>query len=820
MLLNGVKRWVRGCESRGRRNGRSARADEQKYRPNFETLEERLAPSVSFGTPTNFAVPRAHQVVTADFNNDGLSDMVVVAPQDVSSDGNTSPGGLTVLMNDRNHPGQFKQSYHCEINDPADNGVVVGRFHQDSPNLDIAFLDRSGNSVSMLRGSGDGTFVSEGSYTATPRDSGFGATAYPTCLVAGDFYGDGKLDIAVGRGRRSGAPFYGYACGIYTLRGNGDGTFQYPTSAYEYGIMNPLAMVTADFNGDGKLDIAVADHADYVGSRVLILHGNGDGTFEHVYMDDQRVWETTATAVPIPEFSSHAPNPLAIGDFDRDGQPDLAVATDEGVTVLLANDLHHWYTYGTDAYLPTALTVGDFNGDGKTDIAFADQEGVKMLEAADPANPYGLFYDSFMIAPRATSGGGTDSSLAVGYFNGDNAPDLAYTNDDGLAVALNQPPVTSLVVKPLNGFDTGAPGTFSGVVTAYDNFGDRVPYYTGTVHFTSTDPRALLPADYQFTSSDAGSHVFAFQLHTAGTQSVTAIDVAHPQIDPNWNASHLLSEQIPIIQYVSATFTVLGTITLQAPDTVFVGQRFSVTVTVMDASGTQPDASYRGTIILFSTDPTAQLPLPYRFTAADHGVHTFTGLILNFDPSVYTGPGIDPALSLFAAGTAKWWAVGYFYGGSTAIDVDAAPTRAILRSSPLSDFYATDTAKKMLGGVDLFPVHTLVDNAAGANALQRMVPRFPTVKSEPVQVILPVEKAKLPLSGTTFLPVSTALPIDKATAIVNQPLSTDLAARQIVRVPAAHKARPQAARADALAERRLNKPSHWDYIFDPDLPIG
>src|SRR5262249_38052800 len=73
-----------------------------------------------------------------------------------------------------------------------------------------------------------------------------------------------------------------------------------------------------------------------------------------------------------------------------------------------------------------------------------------------------------------------------------------------------------------------AGATFPLVVTAYDDAGQPVTDYTGTIHFSSSDPKAVLPADYTFKSSDHGSKTFnSVALTTAGTWSLTVTDVAN-----------------------------------------------------------------------------------------------------------------------------------------------------------------------------------------------------------------------------------------------------------------------------------------------------
>src|ERR1039457_6315780 len=125
--------------------------------------------------------------------------------------------------------------------------------------LDLA-VPSSGGTVPILLGNGDGTFQPAVNYPA-----GYA----PASVAVGDFNGDGKLDLAVAN--------FGIPCcsgprgSVAILLGNGDGTFQ-PPSHYAAGS-NPLSIATADFNNDGKLDLAVS--TDYSGVQVLL--GNGDG---------------------------------------------------------------------------------------------------------------------------------------------------------------------------------------------------------------------------------------------------------------------------------------------------------------------------------------------------------------------------------------------------------------------------------------------------------------------------------------------------------------------------------------------------------------
>jgi hypothetical protein len=158
-----------------------------------------------------------------------------------------------------------------------------------------------------------------------------------------------------------------------------------------------------------------------------------------------------------------------------------------------------------------------------------------------------------------------------------------------------------------------AAGTVTLTLTAQDSFGNVATGYRGTVHFSSSDPRAILPADYTFTAADAGLHTFSPTFKTAGTQSLTATDTA--------NAA------VACVQSVTVSPAAASRLLLSAPASVRAGARFSLTVTVVDAYG-NVITGYRGTLTFRNSDSSARLPTNYTFTETDQGVHTFTGLVL------------------------------------------------------------------------------------------------------------------------------------------------------------------------------------------------
>ena len=130
----------------------------------------------------------------------------------------------------------------------------------------------------------------------------------------------------------------------------------------------------------------------------------------------------------------------------------------------------------------------------------------------------------------------------------------------------------------------------------------------------SSDATAALPGNYTFTAADAGVHTFTATLKKAGTQTLTATDTV--------SAAIIGTQTGIMVNPAAASRLVLG-----SPASVKANTQFNITVTVVDAYGNVVNG-FRGTITFASSDPTANLPGSYTFTATDRGIHTFTKLVL------------------------------------------------------------------------------------------------------------------------------------------------------------------------------------------------
>jgi hypothetical protein len=161
---------------------------------------------------------------------------------------------------------------------------------------------------------------------------------------------------------------------------------------------------------------------------------------------------------------------------------------------------------------------------------------------------------------------------------------------------------------------TTAGSALTVTVKALDAGNSTVTGYRGKVHFTSTDRKASLPADYTFTAADQGVHVFSAVLKTAGTQALTAKDTADATVTGTQSG-------IVVNPAAAKTLLVSG-----FPGATTAGAAHNFSITAKDLYGNKA-TGYRGTVHFGSSDLLAGLPGNYAFTASDGGTHLFTATL-------------------------------------------------------------------------------------------------------------------------------------------------------------------------------------------------
>lgn len=345
-------------------------------------------------------------VVSADFNLDGWKDLLVTISH-TSSDG---PPGLRMLFG--NGDGTFQtgglfgtggNSFYVAVGDLNNDGK------QDAA---VSNGGSTSGSVAVLLGNNNGTFQ-------LPLISSSGS--FSRDIAIRDFDLDGIQDVAV---LNSGSPpNFDVNNNVAILIGNGDGTLKPPVN-FSVGPQ-PLGMTVCDFNNDAKADIAVkfSGSTDPDGGLSLLM-GNGNGTFQ--------------SAVTLRTVSR--PHAVLAGDFNADGNADLAVTGGNGFGPL---NLHILIGNGNGTFMkPVDYDIGafalsliqnDFNSDGKADLAVLNKNSFDISLLFGNGN--GTFQ------PAVTFIAGRDpSSIISTDFNGDGLPDLANVNEltDSVSIHLNK----------------------------------------------------------------------------------------------------------------------------------------------------------------------------------------------------------------------------------------------------------------------------------------------------------------------------------------------------------------------------------------------
>jgi hypothetical protein len=279
---------------------------------------------------------------------------------------------------------------------------------------------------------------------------------------------------------------------------------------------------------------------------------------------------------------------------------------------------------------------------------------------------------------------------------------------------------------------SGVSGTFT--VTAKDSNGHVVTGYTGTVHFTSSDPQAILPSDYTFTNVDGGRHTFSATLETAGTQSLTATDTLTASITGT-EAGILVKP---------ASFFVSG---FPSPTTAGVAHSFSVTAE--NGNGTTA-TGYTGTVHVTSTDGQALLPADYTFTGTDAGVHTFAATLKTAGSQTLTAAdlaltsvtGAESGIIVNAAALSKLAVTGYpsptVAGIAHSFTVAAQDAYGNTVTSYLGTVHFTSTDKKAV----LPANYTFVVGDAGLHSFSA------TLKTGGTQAITGKDTIKTTITGT------------------------------------------------------------------------
>ncbi len=432
---------------------------------------------------------RPFDIAVADFNNDGIPDMAVpnllddtvsILLGDGLGDFNPPPGGVDIpvgtrpialaagdfdidgavdlvvansqetsvsILRGRGDGSFVRRTSEIEV-ESNPRAVAVGDLDNDgAPDLVVA--NENGNTVSILIGDGRGSFARRDVVASSPRSVGLGdfdgdgaidlvlagidsdvvrvlagnglggltgakeiaVGQAPESIAAADFDGDGATDLAV-------ANKIGNSLDILLSDGLGGFVFARNGESFE----GPAAVAAGDFDGDGHVDLAVANQ-NSPSRELSILRGGGDGSFV-------RVQDLDLHELPVS---------IAMGDFDRDGDADLAVAHATEMIIggnrmsLLENRLGFGFVPTGELELRRgtgSVTAADLDGDGILDLAVTNLAFDTVLIYS------GLGDGSFEELTELPDVGDDPASVAVADFDGDGNMDLAVPQADRFEVSV------------------------------------------------------------------------------------------------------------------------------------------------------------------------------------------------------------------------------------------------------------------------------------------------------------------------------------------------------------------------------------------------
>jgi hypothetical protein len=344
--------------------------------------------------------PYPRGIVSGDFNNDGIPDLAVVAAHS---------GSVAVAL------GLGDGTFGRWLSSPATYSpgiIATGNF--DGQNLDVVVNDGAGPDALVMLGAGTGYFPS-----STPIYVKRGTTGF---FAVGDFNGDHNEDIAMTNGTRT----------VYIYLGNGDGTFRGPRT-FPGGGNGGSYIIAGDFNGDGVTDLAVLN-SDVTRPSIAVLPGIGNGKFGApivFHFPSGFNLENFASG----DFNGDHVLDLAVTGFRRAGDK-------SGVLILLGNGdgtFREGLRYGAGPGAGS-IAVADFNGDGKIDLAVGDTNNTTDVGYVSIllGNGDGTFQSPTLFRLH---GDGT-GNMAVADFNGDGKPDIAILDiiSSTVSILLNKTP--------------------------------------------------------------------------------------------------------------------------------------------------------------------------------------------------------------------------------------------------------------------------------------------------------------------------------------------------------------------------------------------
>jgi uncharacterized delta-60 repeat protein len=620
--------WFRS--SRKTRRSAPAKGRRSFYRPHIDALEDRCVPSTAGSLDPTFGAGAGY--VTTGPVGHYWSQATLIQPNgDIivgAAKNNSSTNALTLAR--YNPDGTLDATF-------GSGGIALAPF--GSPTV----LDLSAALYPQAGTANDGKIIEEGENVDTPDlllarynangtvDTTFGTGGEVTTAIPGvseltDFLPFGAGVVMTGNGQIVTLATDVFSSQIVLARYNSDGSLDttfgqagfvvktIPGSDGDPGTSNLLqepdgTLIVTDeqpsngwemygFNANGTVDTSFGNQ----GVVTTAAPGGPWGAVE--YLDSGTANDGKIVLVGSNGFLGTA-GPLVLARYNANGSLDttfgngglLQTQLNMGQMMQAALDPSGRIVVSGWNYSLNETSLARFNVNGTPDATFGNGGLVTAT--------FGVQSRGYALAVYPEAGMSTDGDIVVmGLSSSDNS-----TYNLTVARFLGQATAPYFTITGPSGVTAGTANTYT--INVYNPDGSADTGYSGTVQITSSDPHAVLPPNFTITGATA---TFRATLETAGTQSLTATDTVTTAINGS-------DASIQVNPAAATHFVISG------PSSVKSGSGFSITVTALDAYGNVA-TGYTGTVRFTDSVGGGTLPGNYTFTAADAGVHTFSGLKL------------------------------------------------------------------------------------------------------------------------------------------------------------------------------------------------
>ncbi|MEP6675947.1 MAG: FG-GAP-like repeat-containing protein, partial [Ferruginibacter sp.] len=481
-------------------------------------------------TPTNNSV--YFGAVKTNVLNASANSLTVTAPAGATYAPVTVTVNTLTALSQKSFPISFTGAVLNATTYPARTNITTGVLPRSvavadldlDGKPDLIVVNRTSNIMAVYRNTGINAAVE----FAAPVLFGAGSLSKPSRVIAADADGDGKLDLIVTETGNNTLTVFRNTSTVGTISLAAKVTFS-TSSNFLYD--NAESIAADDFDGDGKIDFAVANLHDQkisieinkssvgnfsfqrydistwdipysVGMKDIdgdgkpdIVVGNSGGRIDVYKNQSVRANNTISLASPVSLSGPSAPKYMSIADFDADGKADIAISDYNNAKIFLFRNSTSSGTISFDAHVdlscgtnPSAIAIGDVDGDGKPDIAVANTGSNLVSVFRNTCSTGNISFDTKI---DFASGAGPEG-MFVADINGDSQPELITGNTTANTISVLRKSGASDIDLCQSATGTGINSSVNGSVYQWQiNTGTGFINISDNSNYVGTNTRSL-----------------------------------------------------------------------------------------------------------------------------------------------------------------------------------------------------------------------------------------------------------------------------------------------------------------------------------------